>query len=174
MFKELNNLAYFFEYPNREFNIREIARLQKRSPATISKELKEYAKQEIIQLKKERNLLLCKANLDNSMFKELKKFYTLKKIRDSGIIEAINIFYLKPSIILFGSAAKGLDVEESDIDLAIISENNKEFPNTVLYEKKVNRKIHIFPLKKIQDLKNKYLVNNVMNGVIIQGEVQWT
>src|SRR3989338_1953296 len=148
MFKELNILKIFLESPTKEFNVREAARTLKITPATASSKLKFFSKDGLLKGRKERNLLLYRAGLDRDKFRDLKLFYNIRKLKESGFVEELNKFYLKPAIILFGSAAYGLDTEESDMDLAIISENKK-------------------------DLKNKHLINNVLNGRVIQGEVKW-
>lgn len=173
MFKELNILKIFFESPSKEFNVREIARIVKIAPATASKQLKNFYLQEILKEKKERNLNLYKANFDSDYYIDLKRFYNIRKIKDSGLIKELNEFYLKPTIILFGSAFYGLDTENSDIDLVIISEKKKEFNNIKKFEKKLNRRIQIFAVKDIKELKNEHLINNVLNGMIIQGAIKW-
>ncbi len=174
MFKILNIMKIFFEEPNREFNVREVARITEKTPATISKKLKELNKKDLIKYRKERILDLYKANLESDNYKDLKKYYSIKKIRDSGLIESLNIFYLKPTIILFGSASYGLDTETSDIDLVIISENTKDFPEKKDFEKKINKSLQLFVVKELKDLKNKHLTNNVLNGILLQGQIQWT
>jgi predicted nucleotidyltransferase len=174
MFKELDSLKVFFEEPAREFNIREIARVLKISPATASKELKDFDKKGVLKRRTERIFELYSANLESEFYRDLKIFYNIRKIKDSGLIGEINKFYLKPAIILFGSCAYGLDTETSDLDILIISEKTKELPNSLLFEKKLNRKVQMFVVKNVKDLKNKHLINNVLNGIVLQGEVKWT
>jgi len=173
MFKKLNILNLFFEEPTKEFNVREVARLLKISPATASKDLKQLVKKELLKERKERLLNLYKANLENDLYRDLKIFYNLRKIRDSGLLNELNKFYLKPTIVLFGSCAYGMDTETSDYDLLIISEKTKEFPNIRKFEKNIKKKIQIFVVKNIKDLKNKHFVNNILNGIIIQGRIKW-
>ena len=174
MFKELLILKVFFEEPNREFNVRELARILKISPATASKELKKSASLGIIGRRKERIFDLYKSNVENELYKDIKIFYNVRKLRDSGFIEALNKFYLKPAIILFGSAALGMDTETSDFDVLIISEKNKEFNELAKFENKIKRKIHLFIVRNIHGLNNKQLVNSIINGITIQGEIIWT
>jgi predicted nucleotidyltransferase len=173
MFKELNILKIFFESPTKEFNVREIARILKIAPATASNQLKALAKKEILSERKERILNLYKSNPESEIYLDVKKFYNIRKIKDSGLIEEINKFYLKPTIILFGSASYGLDTEDSDIDLLIISEKTKVFPDTGKFEKILNRRLQLFIVKEIKELKNEHLINNILNGAILQGEVKW-
>ncbi len=106
-----------------------MARLIKLSPATVSKRLKELTKKGFLKYRRERLLDLYKANLDSDEYLDLKVYYNIRLLKESGLIEAINKFYLKPTIILFGSASKGLDVEDSDIDLVIISEVTEQLGN---------------------------------------------
>jgi len=173
MFKKLNILKIFFEEPTREFNVREVARILKIAPATASKELKELVKQSILKETKQKIFNLYKANLESDFYRDLKIYYNLRKIKDSGLLEALNKFYLKPTIVLFGSVASGLDTETSDFDLLIISEKIKEFPESREFEKKLNRKLQIFVVENIKELKNKHLINNIINGITLQGKIKW-
>jgi predicted nucleotidyltransferase len=171
MFKELNTLKLFFEKPSKEFNVREIARLLKISPATASKELKELYKNSFLKFRKERMLDLYKANFDSEEYKDLKIYYNIRKLKTSNFINELNTFYLYPTIILFGSCSKGEDIESSDIDLVIISEKIKEFPELKKFEKLFGKEIQIFNIRKISDISNEHLINNILSGITIQGEI---
>ena len=174
MFKKLNIIKIFLEEPGREFNVREIARILKISPATASKDLGNFVKHGLLKLRKERIFHLYRANTENDYYKDFKIFYNIKKIKDSGLIDALNEYYLKPAIVLFGSASKGEDTETSDIDLVIVSEKTKEFPKLKKFEQKIRKKIQLFRVKNIKGLRNKHLVNNVLNGIVLQGRLKWT
>ena len=169
----LDFLKIFFEEPNREFNVREVARILKIAPATASKELENLDKKGILKKRNERMLKLYKANIENEFYRDCKVFYNLRKIKDSGFLEELNKFYLKPTVILFGSGSEGRDTEDSDLDFVIISEKTKEFPKREFFEKKLNRKLQLFIVKGVKELKNKHLMNNIINGVTIQGEIKW-
>ncbi|MBU2616450.1 MAG: nucleotidyltransferase domain-containing protein [Nanoarchaeota archaeon] len=173
MFKELNTLKIFLENPTKGFSVRESARILKKAPATISKELKKFAKQNILQEQKIRGSNIYKANLDSELFRDIKIFYTITKIKQSKLIESLNQFYGKPTIILFGSGAHGLDTETSDYDLVIISEKRQEFPEKNKYEKLLKKELNIFLVKSLKNLKNDHLVNSVLNGTVLQGEIKW-
>jgi len=125
MFKEMNVLKLFFESPGREFNVREVARISKITPATASKRLKELKGKGILRHRKERILDLYKADLESDEYRDLKVYYTIRKIKQSGFIETLNQLYLKPTIVLFGSASTGFDTETSDIDLLVLTETKK-------------------------------------------------
>ena len=173
MFKELNTLRLFFESPTREFNVREAARLAKTAPATMSKNLREFSKNAILKHRKERMLDLYKADLESSSYRDLKIYYNIRKLREAKLIDSLSEFYLKPTIILFGSCSKGIDTETSDMDILIISENEKEFLKKDEFEKKLNRPLQIFTVKNLKELTNKYLISNVLNGIVLEGEFIW-
>jgi predicted nucleotidyltransferase len=168
----IDTLKIFFEEPSKEFNVREVARILKVSPATASKELKELAKRNFLNERKERIFILYKANLESDDYRDLKLYYNIRKLRESGLIDALNRFYLKPTIVLFGSASRGMDTETSDFDLLIISEKTDNF-DTKKFEEKINRKLQLMVVRSIKELKNEYLINSALNGIVIQGNVKW-
>ncbi len=172
MFKELNILKPFFKDQSREYNVRELAKILRLAPATVSKKLKEFNKKNILVHRKERNLDLYKSNLESDSYLDLKVYYNIQKIRKSGILEEINQFYLKPAIVFFGSGSNGMDALDSDFDFLIISEKTKSY-NLDKYEKKLDKKIQLFVYKNIEQIKNKHLVNNMLNGIVLQGEIKW-
>lgn len=174
MFKEINILEPFFNEPSREFNVREFGRVMHLAPATASKYLMHFAKLRILLERSDRMLKLYKANVNNDFWCNLKVFQTIRKLYDFGVIMQINEFYHKPHIRLFGSAAYGMDNETSDIDLLAISEKTSRLKVSSSIEKKLHRTLHILACKQISDLQNEHLINNVLNGIPIQGRIKWT
>jgi predicted nucleotidyltransferase len=172
MFKNMDTLKLFFDHPTMEYNIREVARKLKVSPVTASKNLSELAKASVLKERSERVLILYKANIESQLYRDMKIFYNIRKIRDSGIMEKMDRIYMKPAVILFGSAAYGNDTETSDFDIAIISEKNKAHDFSV-FEKKMGRHVQIFAVKDLKELKNEHLINNILNGIVLQGELVW-
>ena len=173
MFNELNTLKIFFKEPIREYNIREVARIIKKAPATISKELKKYQKKGILQERKERMLKLYKANIENDLYRDIKVFFLIREIKESGLLEELNNFYLKPTIVLFGSAAQGRDTETSDIDVCIITEKTQSKPSLQIFEKRLKRPVQLIVTENIKGIKNKQLIINIINGITIQGKIKW-
>ena len=79
-------IQYFFENTEKEYHVRELAKLMNKSPTTVSKHLSLLKQQGILTSKKKFNHLFYMA-ADNLKFKDLKFSYNLKKIRDSGLME---------------------------------------------------------------------------------------
>jgi len=173
MFNNLNTLRIFFDEPTREFSVRETSRILKISPATASMHLKEISNNGILSARKERMLMLYKSNLENDLYKDIKLFYNMRRIKESGLVDKLNKFYLKPTIIFFGSGASGMDTETSDFDIVIISEKTSKISNLEAIEKKLKRKVQIFAVKNIKELKNNHLINNILNGITLQGGIKW-
>ena len=165
-------LHSFFENSEKEYHIRELAKIVGKSPTTMSKYLDNLKRQGVLESNRKFNHLFYKA-ADNFKFKDLKFNYNIKKIRDSGLIEYLVENYNHPEVIsLFGSFRKAENFSESDIDLLIISPLKKEL-NFDKFEKKLGHKIQIFSYTKqsIEEMKikNKELLNNFVNGYILYG-----
>ena len=166
-------IEHFIKEPNKEFHVRELARIAKKSPTTISKRLNSLEKEKLLISKKKLNHLLFIANTENAKFKEFKIFYNIRKLRESGLIEYLNASFNYPSaILLFGSFRKGEDIPNSDIDLMIITPIKKEI-DCSKFERFLGRKIQLF-LKSKEDIermknKNKELLNNIINGIVVEG-----
>ncbi len=165
-------IQYFFENTEKEYHVRELAKLMNKSPTTVSKHLGLLKQQGILTSKKKFNHLFYMA-ADNLKFKDLKFSYNLKKIRDSGLMEYLVKNYNHPEVIsLFGSFRKAENFSESDIDLVVISPLKKELDFSK-FEKKLGHKIQVFQhtKKSIEEMKtkNKELLNNFLNGYVMYG-----
>jgi len=171
-----NILEHFFKEPNKWFHVRELARLKKLNPSTISKYLNKLNKENLVIKKSERNHLLFKANTESEDLKDYKKFFNIRLIKKSGLIEYIKKELHYPDIIiLFGSFAKAENDTDSDIDLFVISNVKKQL-NLEKFEKNLGKTIQIFvesPKDFINMQKNnKNLVNNILNGIILTGYIE--
>ena len=166
-------LEHFMSKPQQEFHIRELARLVKRSPTTISKYLIKYEKEGILISQRKFNHLLFRANVKSRAFKDMKLYYNIKKIRSSGLINyLIEEFNHPEAIVLFGSFVKAEDIPRSDVDILIITPLKKEV-NLKKFEKYLNHKIQLFLHSKQEinkmKVKNKELLNNWVNGLVLYG-----
>ena len=69
--------------------------------------------------------------------------------------------------------SNGLDNETSDVDLLVLSEKTSDFLELKKFERLLGKKIQLFIVKNLKELKNEHLINNLVNGIIIQGEIKW-
>lgn len=150
-------LDLLFEYPDKEFTIREISKKVRIPHSTVQR----Y----ILALKAKGLIKDNKANQDY-YFKFMKSQFITKKIIESGLVG--NLAKLTPScIILFGSAQKGEYVKESDIDIYIETTNKHELKLDE-YEKKIGHKIQLFIEPSVDKLPEN-LRNNIINGIKLFG-----
>ncbi len=171
---KINILSSFFEDPKKGFHIRELARILKINHTTIRKYLNIFVKRDLLVLEKDDlypsyKLVLSRETLN------LKAYYNLEKLRKSGLIKELEKEYDFPIIVLFGSYSQAMDDLDSDIDICLISDINKEL-KIENYEKILNRKlnIHKFTKKAWENLKDKNsgLVNSICNGIVLSGELE--
>ena len=169
MLKIINNLTPFFEDCYRRINVREYAKILKISPPTASKLLLDYYKENLLLKEDYRNYIFFYANKDSKRFIDLSRIYWSYKLEE--IILFIKKNLNNPLIILFGSFAKAEVTPDSDIDLAVFS--HKKQLVFINFEKKLNRKIQLFWFDSLKDVKSKELLNNIVNGYILSGRLNF-
>jgi predicted nucleotidyltransferase len=131
-------------------------------------------KEGFIELVYEGNFSFYKLIVSRKML-NLKLYYNLEKIRESGLIEDLEKFYDFPVIILFGSYVSARDDILSDLDLCLISNVEKVF-SFEKYEKIIRRKVELHKFTKSSWSKakklNPHLVNSICNGLVLSGELE--
>lgn len=86
-----------------------------------------------------------------------------------NLIEFLKKEFMPNCIILFGSFARGEDIEDSDIDLFL--ECKKKNINLSKFEKQLNRKIQLHFNDNFKQYA-KELKNNIINGIILDGYIE--
>ncbi len=174
MERNLTILKPFFEEPNRKFSIRELSRILKINHTTVRQYLNQLVKEEFLSSKKE-GVYSFYYLVSNKKTLNFKLYYNLEKIRESNIIRDLEKVFNLPIIVLFGSYASATDDKNSDIDICLISNVEKEFL-TEKYEKSLNRKISIHKFNKNSWMKSKRLnhglINSICNGIVLSGELE--
>ncbi len=159
----------FFDFPRKNFQMREISRRTKIAQTSVMNHLKALENEELIIKEKKGIYPVFMANRENELFKFYKRFDLVLRIKQIGLLEHIYDACLPNTIILFGSTARGEDIEESDVDLFIQSKEKKL--NLEKYEKLLNRKISLFFEENFTKL-TKELKNNILNGIILRGYIK--
>ena len=160
-------LELFFDNPDGKFHIREIARRTNLHPNTVLKEVKALEKDTLLIVQKTRAVKEVRVNKDNELFFVLKKIRNLSCLYLSGLVDNLNKEYNYPeAIVLFGSYSRGEDTGKSDIDIAIITQNELEL-DLRKFEKTLGRKIqvHEINLNKV----GKTFVTTLVNGIVLKG-----
>ncbi len=165
-FKWDSILRLLFNYPAKEFQVRELSRLSKVPKTTVQRVLKILLKQEIILLKKKGFSPVYGANETFFWYKFYKKYFLLEEVYASGLTEYLESSFHPRCIFLFGSGAKGEYTFSSDLDIFLLSSEKKAFLDT--YERKLGRKVNLLFKENIQELSPE-LFNNIINGVKLGG-----
>ena len=152
-------LELFFEFPTKEFTVREISRKTKIPTSSVQRYLADLRKDGFIS--KENRAVIT------PYFKFRKTFFIIDRIFKSGLIGYLDDKFNPSCIILFGGARKGEYDKESDIDIFIesIKETKADLAE---FEEKMGHCIQLFVEKDINDL-NPRLRNNVINGIKLAG-----
>ena len=167
MLKILNDLSLFFEDCYRRVNVREYARIRKISPPTASKLLEHYRKEALLKREEDRQFLYYFADKGSSIFSDLSRIYWNEHLGE--LSKELSIKFLYPVTILFGSLSKAEAKMDSDIDIAVFAPSEKKI-NLKEFEKKLKRNIQLFMFKAREDVKNKELLNSILNGYILEGK----
>lgn len=160
-----------FNFPNKIFHIRMLEKETKFSTTAIAdavNELKSFGIIEIFETPITKNI---KAKLDSEAYRFYKLIFNLYRLKRYGFVDnLLDIFNNPEAIVLYGSFARGEDIEESDVDILIISSNtNADLSKFIeVFEKELCRKIDIKILNSL-DKSSVEFKNAVANGVVLHG-----
>ena len=162
-------LTLFFTNPEKDFYLREIEKLIKENITSIRRELISLKKIGLFSEYLKGNNKYYKLNKNFSLYPELKNII-FKTTGIKGILEQSlkKIKKIKLSFI-YGSYAKGIEKEKSDIDLMIIGTPNytQTLKSLKKIEKKLNREIDfiIYSEKEFaKKLKDNYFIRAVIKS----------
>ena len=168
----LKALEFFIRNPYEDIHLREFSRRLKISPNTAQRFLDLFLKEGFINQERKANLRYFKANLDNIVFRQIKITYSIKELKDSNLINHLKDRF--SSLILFGSLAKGLDDENSDIDMIGIGDIKKinlhDFEN--ILKREIN--LHSFSIgqwKKQANGNKAFYQDVIIDGINLIGEI---
>lgn len=157
---------YFFVNPTVKFRVRQIERELKLPLPSAIRYAKELEKEGILKNEKIAGVVLFSADRASKAFLLEKRLFNIKSIYVSGLIEYLVNEYSNPIILVFGSYAKGEDIEDSDIDLYIQTSSKKDM-SLEKFERILKRKIQVFVYPNINKANNPHLSNNIINGITL-------
>ena len=157
---------YFFMNPTAKLRVRQIEREMKMPLPSVIRYCKELEKEEILKKESISGVSTYSADRNSKKFLTAKRLFNINLIFESGLIGHVVKEYFNPVIVLFGSYSKGEDIEDSDIDLYIETQKKQEF-NLQKFEKILGRSIQVFNYRKIREVPNHHLSNNIINGITL-------
>ena len=159
-------LRYFATHSGATLYESEIAKNTKVSVGSTNQSLKELLKKEMVCLEKRGNMNFYSLNLDNPLVRQSKVTQTIAEL--NGLISKLKP--LTKRVILFGSRAEGIDTENSDIDLAIVSQEEDDV-RRLIKKQKIAREIQLLIFKSNDFLalseKDKALYERIQNGIVL-------
>ncbi len=158
-------LQLFFDSPRRNFQLREISRILKVGLPSISNYVKELEREGFVR-KEKRGVYNSYMASSSNAFKTYKRNDMLVRLKESGLIDFIADSTSPDAIVLFGSASRGEDAEESDVDLMVVAK--EEGLDVRPFEKRLCRKISLHFEPKVRGIPSE-LLNNVINGIVVYG-----
>ena len=170
MYQKRDVMEPFLREPSRGFHLRELARTLKWGPGRVKRSLNYFIQNGVITETKEKVFKVYKANKDSEEFKLLKLFHALLKLR--GVVEYLEKeLHYPEAIVLFGSARKGEDDEQSDVDICIVGKERKV--DLEKFKNELNRNISLLfvDVDRLGKLRrdNPELLNNIINGIVLRG-----
>jgi predicted nucleotidyltransferase len=157
--------------PDKEFHLRELSREIKTTPIYVKKELDNLKELNLVSTSKKGNLSLFKINRDASIFADLKSIFMKTEFLSEIIKKSIAKLKIDFAFI-YGSFAKGIEHEESDIDLFVVGSINEDELMTIVQkiEKKINREVnYVLWNKDLLALRAKkhHLLNEIAKNPVI-------
>ncbi len=144
----------------------EIAKSAFISVGSANQCLKELHSKEMVTLEKKGNMNFYSLNLENPLVRQFKITQVISEL--NGLIAKLKT--LTDKIVLFGSCAEGADMQESDIDLAIIS-SQEDKVRKLIKSHKIDREIQalIFTQSEFmsQEEKDKPLYERIQKGIVL-------
>ena len=162
-------LKELFIRPTYIFHIRELARLTKLNPNTVTNIIKALEKEGVVRKKKKKHIVEVILNIENKKTVWRKRIFNIAQLYNSGIVEFLAEKYSPASISLIGSYSRGEDIEKSDIDIVVITQK-KETADIKKFEKTLNKSIHLLLISR--EKMSEEFFNNLINGVVLYGAVK--
>lgn len=161
-------LRLFFDYPTRHFQLREICRILKLGMPSVRNHVKRLEREGFVK-KEKTGVYQSYTASKNELFRIYKRNDVLLRLHESGLVDFLADKFAPDSIVLFGSASRGEDVEESDLDILLIAK--EESVDLRKFENTLKRKISLQFEQKVSDIP-KDLMNNVVNGIVVHGYLE--
>lgn len=160
-------LNFFLDHPGKDFVEREIKKVTKLSKSGINYALKELVSVQAVYRDNKGKINFYSLNYKHPLVKQLKVLKTITYLQP--LIRKLKAVSSK--IILFGSASRGEDIPESDIDLFIFSNNKKEDIEYEMNKVKLKRKAQLVVRTELGhiELKNNDPVfyEQIQRGIIL-------
>lgn len=168
-----NILDLFFNYPTKHWHFGEVFKEGNLSRAQTNEWLRKLIYEKFVNKIKKRGVKSYYiSNYNNLNYKNKKRISALNKLYKIGLLNHLCSLKKAKIIILFGSFSRSDWYKNSDIDIFIYGDS--EGLNIWRYEIKLNKDIQLFIFRNKYELSKlrKDLINNIIRGYIIKGDIR--
>lgn len=139
----VNILEEFLLNSGNEYHIRELARIVDVTPIYVQKELKNLESLGLLESRKKGNMILYKLRTKSPISEDLKRIFLKTESIGQAILKELDERKIKFAFI-FGSFAKGVETQTSDVDMLIIGNVNEDdiLRSISKTEKRIGREIN--------------------------------
>lgn len=139
----VNILEEFLLNSGNEYHIRELARIVDVTPIYVQKELKNLESLGLLESRKKGNMILYKLRTKSPISEDLKRIFLKTESIGQAILKDLDERKIKFAFI-FGSFAKGVETQTSDVDMLIIGNVNEDdiLRSISKTEKRIGREIN--------------------------------
>jgi predicted nucleotidyltransferase len=160
-------LKFISSNPNKTFFDREIAQKTKNSRGATNLALRKLAQAGLVTLEKKGRMSFYSVDLKDPIIRQWKILNNVLEIH--RLKEKLR--KISEKIILFGSAAEGTNIGESDIDLFVLTDLPQKANDIVSKVSKSRKKIQLIVKKPLEfiELKKKdpIFYDEVMRGIVL-------
>lgn len=168
--KENNILELFFNEPTKQWHFKDIVEKANISEQRANHWLKCLKKKKIIKhIKPKCKMPYFIAEYNNSNYKIKKKIYALNRFYETGLLNKLQSLKNAKTVVIFGSFARSDWNTKSDIDVFIYGDPEDLRYGTIWLRRELQ--VHTFKTKKeIRNIKSS-LINNVIKGYFVKGNI---
>ncbi len=160
----------FFDEPAKAHSLREIARKAGIAHTALKSHINVLRRNGVIAEKREkigkRIWPIYKAAFESDSYKLYRKLDMIYRLHSSGFVSYLERTYQPDCIVLFGSAARGEDAEDSDIDIFLQASDREVALSR--FESALKRKIQLHIKPRFRQYPDE-LRNNIANGIVLYG-----
>lgn len=129
---------------DKEYHIRQLARIIDKSPILVQKELKNIENLGLLQHRKQGNMVLYSIEKNSAIIEDLKRIFLKTEGVGNELLKNLDKSQIQYALI-FGSFARGVETTKSDIDLMIIGDiEEKQLLRSISsVETKIGREVNI-------------------------------
>jgi predicted nucleotidyltransferase len=159
-------LGLFFANPEKEYYLREIAKILNKEPSYYQRQLNDLVAQGVLRDERKGNMRFFKLNKNYHLFAELKSIISKTIGIEFKLKNMVSKLVGLEYAFLFGSIAKNEENRDSDVDLLLIGEIDQDILINEIseVEEEIGREIsyHIFSRAEVEkNIKenNSFFVN---------------